>query len=117
MASRCTCFDDIADFNIFALLCAAIEQLDHAFSDFFPDRDAIRNADQIRIFELHARALVAIVKQNLETRSLQFFVKLLAGFTQIVLFHVCDRDDHVKRRERFRPDDPVVVVVLFDGGG
>src|ERR1043165_7144252 len=33
---------DVSDFNIFALLCAPLEQFNYAVSDFFPDRDSIR---------------------------------------------------------------------------
>jgi hypothetical protein len=62
--------DDVSDFNILALFCAPLEQLNHAVGDFSPDIDAIRNADQIRIFELHACAFVAVVEQDVETGSL-----------------------------------------------
>ena len=37
-----------------------------------------------------------------------------AGFTQLVLFHVRDRNNHVERRQCPRPDYPVAVVLLFD---
>src|ERR1044072_1888295 len=45
--------NDVADSNIFALFCAPIEQLNHAVRDFFSERDAIRDADKIRIFEFY----------------------------------------------------------------
>ena len=36
------------------------EEIDHAFGDaFLPDREPERNADQVGVLELHARALVA----------------------------------------------------------
>src|SRR2546423_14795038 len=61
---------DVTDSNILALFCAAVKQLNHAVGNFFPNRDAIRYADQVRVFELHTRAFVAIVEQNLDTYSL-----------------------------------------------
>src|SRR6185369_3062556 len=62
---------DLADSNIFSLLCAPIEQFNDALGDLFPNRDPVWNADKIRIFEFHARALVAIVQQHFETRALE----------------------------------------------
>src|ERR1044071_2482055 len=58
---------NVPDFNILALLCAPLQRLGHPVSDFCADRDAIRKADQIRIFELPARALGAILKQHFQT--------------------------------------------------
>src|SRR5262245_57500490 len=52
---------DVPDFNILALFCAPIEQLNHAIGDFFSNRDAVGNSNQIRIFELHTRAFVTVV--------------------------------------------------------
>src|SRR5690242_20648640 len=105
---------DVRNFNILTLFCETVEQLDYAFRDFFPDRDSVRDADQIRIFELHTRAFVAIVEQHVETGAFQLVIQLLSGCAQIVLLHVCDRYDDVERRERLRPDDAVCIVMLLD---
>jgi len=45
------------------------ELQDAVFQSPFPDRDAERHADQIRVLELGARPLVAVVQQDLHAPS------------------------------------------------
>ena len=41
---------------------AAVANFDHPLREFFPDGDAIRNANQVRVLKFHARPFVAIVE-------------------------------------------------------
>src|SRR5690606_32484852 len=77
-----------------------------------------RNADQVRVGELESRALRAIVEQHVETRVAELRVRVLGGFPHVLgLVHV-DRDhDDVERRDRLRPDDAALIMVLLDRRG
>src|SRR5437773_3786864 len=107
---------DIVELHIFTLLRFPIEQFDDTIADLLSDRDAKRNANQIRVLEFHARPLVAIVEQDVKTGVRQILVKLLARFAQFLIFHIRDGHDHVERCNRLWPNDAIGVVVLFHCG-
>src|SRR2546421_3990014 len=54
----------LAQPHIHTLLRAPIEKLYGSVRNLFANRDAIRDADQVGVFKLHARALIAIVEQD-----------------------------------------------------
>jgi hypothetical protein len=103
----------VAKFDVLARLRLSFEEFDQAIRCFLADGDAIWNSDQVGVLKLHSGALSAIVEQHLKPRTLQVFVELLASFTQTIILHVRYRDDHIKGREAFWPDDTVRIVVLF----
>ena len=72
---------------------------------------------QLVVGELDAGPRVAIVEQHVEPGCRQLGVQGLSHLLHAGgLLHV-DRDQrHVERRDRLRPDDAALVVVLFDGG-
>ena len=53
--------------HIGRLLCAPLDNLNKSLREFLPDRDAIRDADQVGILEFDARPLIAIVEKCIET--------------------------------------------------
>src|SRR5205814_9027050 len=77
------------------------------------DRDTDRTPDQVGVRELLAGSLVAVVEED-----------VLAGRVELgrrlprLLFEPRQRDDvRVVRRDRGRPENSVLVVVLLDDGG
>src|ERR1043165_1782019 len=81
-----------------------------------PHGDPQREADQIRILELHARALVAVVEEHVDAGGEELRVDLLGRRAHGLLFAEGRHDDG-ERRDRDRPDDAVVVVALLHRGG
>src|SRR6266852_4935051 len=79
------------------------------------DDDAMRNADELLVGEEDARALLAIVKEDLEARARELGVELFGGSLHRRALLVAERDhcDH-ERRDRIGPDDALLVVVLLD---
>jgi hypothetical protein len=80
------------------------------------DGDAQREADEVRVLELHARAFVAVVEQHVDAGGEQLRVDLLGRRAHAVFLAERGHDDG-KRRDRDRPDDAVVVVALLHRGG
>src|SRR5262245_36927552 len=81
------------------------------------DHDAMRNAEELRVGELHSGPRVAIVEQRLETRGAQRFVQLLGRLAHARGFLQVDgHQHHLEGRDRLRPDDAALVVVLLDRG-
>src|ERR1017187_839616 len=76
--------------------------------------DAHGEADEVEVLELHAGTFVAIVVENLDSRGLESLVKRVRGLENVgVALKHCDGAG--ERRERDRPDDAVLVVVLLHG--
>ena len=82
------------------------------------DHDAQRDADQVGVLELHARPLVAVVQSTSMPAPGELVVQLLGGAspTRASVTFTGD-DEHLVGRQRHRPDDAVLVVVLLDGRG
>src|SRR5260370_31944713 len=108
--------DNLGYLDTFALPGGAIEKLNHAFGDFPSDGDAVRNANQISVFEFHTGAFIAIVKQNFQSGMLQILVEFLARFTKFLVLYVGYGDNYIKRRQRLWPDYSIGVVVLLNRG-
>src|SRR5450631_1665749 len=53
--------------------CAARSRydLDNPLAEFLAHVDEVGNSDQVRVFELHSRTLVAIVEQHVDSRGLE----------------------------------------------
>src|ERR1039457_6850608 len=75
--------------------------------------DAHRETDEVDVLELHAGALVTVVVEDLDARGLQFLVELVRR-REDRRVPLERRDDARIRRERHRPDDSDVVVMLLD---
>src|ERR1022692_1811666 len=76
--------------------------------------DADGEADEVEVLELHARAFVAVVVENLDSRGLESLVEPVRRLedVRVALEH---GDDAGEWRERNRPDNAVLVVVLLHG--
>src|SRR6266571_6229962 len=107
--------DYFFDLHVLTLLCAPIKKLNHPICDLFADGDAIGNADQISVLELHAGAFVAVIKQNFQAGSRQIPIQLFAGFSERLVFNVRHRYEDIEWGDRLWPDDAVMVMVLLDG--
>src|SRR5690606_14852985 len=81
-----------------------LELEDAAIESFLPDDDAERDADQIAVLELDARALVAIVDQTLDAGGAELGVEPLGGVADRLVLHRDRDDDDLEGRERQRPD-------------
>src|SRR5437870_2079599 len=79
--------------------------------------DTHGNAEQIRVLELHARALVAVIEQGVETLVAALAVERVAGLGLRLVADVDDHDVDDERRDGGRPHDAVGVRALLDGGG
>src|ERR1700730_18517718 len=80
------------------------------------DRNAEREADQIRIFEFHARTLVTVVEKSINSGIEQLAIDLFGCRTHVVLAPGLRYAD-LKRRDRNWPDDVHIVLALLDRGG
>jgi hypothetical protein len=70
---------DIGDGNVASGCGGAGDQLDLPFRRFFADGDAVRDADQVRIFKFYPCALVAVVEENIETGGFEIDGDFFAG--------------------------------------
>ena len=78
----------------------------------------VRDTNEFHVGELDPRALIAVVQQHVQARIPQFFIELLgAGSHGFRLLHVEGNDSQVEGRHAVRPDDALLVVILFDGCG
>jgi len=77
--------------------------------------EPMRNTDQFGVGELHARSNIPVIKQYFVTKTGKFLVQGFGRLTDNVrAVHVDWHEHDVERRQRFRPDNAVVIVVLFD---
>ncbi len=76
-----------------------------------------RPADEVGVGELHAGALVAVVDGHLEAQVGQLASHALGLGLHGVVAHGQRDDAHMGRRNRERPHDAMLVVVLLDHGG
>src|ERR1017187_5029678 len=107
--------DDTVRRDLGSLPLAARGDLDDAaLKALAAHDDAHGKADKVEVLELHAGALVAIVVENLDSRGLEALVEPVRRLEDmgVTLEH---GDDAGERRERHRPDDSDVVVILLDG--
>src|SRR5262249_38904925 len=74
-------------------------------------------SDQIRVLELDAWALLAVVEQRIHAGALECVREGLGRLPQGDVAHAHRHDVRAVRRERRRPDDAGIVVVLLDGRG
>src|SRR5579859_7665545 len=98
---------------------AAMLVFDHAVLQAALAHDeAVGDADELLVGEEDPRALVAVVEEDFQPRARKLGVELLRGFLHGRALAQPERDhrDH-EGRHGIGPDDPLVVVVLLDGGG
>ena len=70
------------------------------------------------IDEHDAAAFVAVVEQHIEAECGQFIMQFLRSFAHCrTLANADGHDGDIEGRDRLRPDDAALVVVLLDGGG
>src|ERR1700680_2890022 len=98
---------------------APVLVLHHAFLQAaLADHDAMRDSDEFLVGEQHAGALVAIVEESLDAGARELGIEPLCGGLHGLALAVAERDDGDReRRHRIGAGDPLVVVVLLDGGG
>src|SRR5436190_504666 len=83
----------------------------------FANANAERESNQLGIFELHSRPLVAVVEDDLHTPFRELGVNFLGqSHHRTVRSHIQRRDANGVRRDGQRPDDAVLVVALFEDG-
>jgi hypothetical protein len=56
----------VSNGHVRSLAALALDQFHHPAAQLFADRDAVGDVDQVGLFELHARPLVAVVEQGIE---------------------------------------------------
>ena len=104
------CLDCTFESYDFRLLRRSLLQLDLAFlQPALADGEAYRNANQIRIRKFESWPRIAVIEERVDAGGVQLVVQTIGdGFG---LADVLDRRDHAgERRQRFRPDDPAVVM-------
>ena len=74
----------------------AVDEFYLAFGEFLSDVDTVGDADEFRVLELDARALVAVVEQDVEAGGFEFGGDLLAGGDELGLARVGDADDDLE---------------------
>src|ERR1700676_1396302 len=105
------------DFRRFGLAAMTIFQIPRGKASF-PDDDPMRNSDELRIGEFEARTGVSIVEQYVDAGGIELLVQRIGGLLDERRLLVIDRhQDDLERRDRFRPENTVGVVILLDGRG
>ncbi len=74
-------------------------------------RDPDGDADEIRVFEFRSRPNLAVIQQYFHSVTLKRVVNVLAGLPDFVVLDIQTTNQHMKRRDGHRPDDPGVVVM------
>ena len=92
----------------------AHEEFDSAITGITADEHLNRHAHQFVVFELRAWRHRPVVEANLHPRCLQIFIELLCQLDLFAALLVEERNDTLERRDRDRPDDALVVVMLLD---
>src|SRR5882672_509227 len=79
---------------------------------------AVRDAQQLGIGELDARARVTVVVQDLDSGGGELGIQAVADFADTRGFlQVQGYQHYLEGRDRCGPDDAALIVVLFDGRG
>ena len=53
--------------NLFGGSRAPLRELDFSLTEFFPNRDAVRNANQVRVFEFDSGPFISIIEQGVDS--------------------------------------------------
>src|SRR5438874_6431178 len=78
----------------------------------------VRDPEQLGVGELDARARVTVVVQHLDSGGGELGIQAVADLADTSGFlQVQGYENHLKGRDRRRPDDAALIVVLFDGRG
>src|SRR2546429_2391024 len=78
----------------------------------------VRDPEQLGVGELDARARVTVVVQHLDSGGGKLGIQAVADLADTSGFlQVQGYEDHLKGRDRRRPDDAALIVGLFDGRG
>ena len=108
---------NLADLNILARRGCARHQFHLALGRLLADVDAIWDADQVGILEFHPGAFVAVIENHVKARSLKLRRHAFSCRDERSIGCVRDRHHHLKRRDRRRQPESVLVVTLLDRGG
>ncbi len=104
------------DFRRFGLAAMTVFETSRGQTPL-PDHDPMWDAHELRIGEFDPRAGVPIVQQNIDAGGVELLVQRVGGLLHQRRFLVVDgHEDDLKRRDGFRPENAVVIVILFDGG-
>src|ERR1700693_3427010 len=105
------------DFRRFGLAAMTVFEISRGETSF-PDDDPMRNSDELGIGEFDARTGVAIVEQYVDAGGIELLVQRIGGLLDERRLLVIDRhQDDLERRDRFRPENAVGIVILLDGRG
>src|SRR4051812_19336846 len=63
---RLHALNNILEFHVFGSLRTTVEKFYETVCDFLANCDAVGDADQVSIFELDARPLVSVIKENIK---------------------------------------------------
>ena len=81
------------------------------------DDYAVRDSDEVAVFELDAGACRAIIIKHVSPPRLKLIVKSLCGLGDLFVIDVQRNDEDFIRCNRQRPDQPLFVVRRLAGGG
>src|SRR6185312_7449633 len=76
---------------------------------------AMRNADELRVREFDARAGIAVVVEHFDAGGVELGVQLVGDFANTFRLLGSDGNEHhMEGRDRLRPDDAALIVILFN---
>src|SRR5579862_6010464 len=82
------------------------------------DHEAMRDTDQFHVGEHDARALIAVIQQHFDAGRRQLGIKFFRGLAYAgTLAHADRHYCELEWRDRERPDDAALVVILLDRRG
>src|SRR6185312_9018266 len=96
----------LRQWNVLRSFAAPGHNFDRALRKLFSNRNAVWNADQIRVLELHAGTFVAVVKQRVEADLFALVVQSRGSLALLRIGKVHRRDYYLKRRDRNRQRHP-----------
>src|SRR6185437_5499968 len=88
------------------------------FQSALRDHQPMRNAEELRVSELDAGPGIAVVIERLDAEGGELAVEAVGNFAYPVgLLQVERHEQDLEGRQRLRPDDAALIVILLDGGG
>ncbi len=86
------------------------------FLKTFTYRYPIRKTEQVCVFELNSRALIAVIDKGIESGLIEFVINLFSSLTHL---RIVEAEVHYRDLiwgQRHRKDNPVTIMVLLDSG-
>src|SRR6185503_10204419 len=116
------CFDEVdrlAARKLRALPVPPVAVLEAAgFQPALRDHQPVRNAEELRIGKLDAGPGIAVVIEHLDALGGELTIEAVGNFAYPGgLLQVERHEHHLEGRQRLRPDDAALIVILLDGRG